>query len=279
MLDKETIKKIEDFVFEQPRSIQEITIHLDKNWRTVNRYVGQIIEERATLETKIFREGTRGALKVVYWASVEKRKNNIFQEQLKKEIMNTKNKKQFSAFDIYQHVEDKNKSVILENISGEDLSDLKELVSYFKQTKKELVSLSGNLSYLNLKVGKIKLFDKIEELVKRGIRIKVLCRVDLAGKKNIEKLLSLNHKYKKELIEVKHCKQPIRAFIFDKKILRLKEVSEPTEKIHELDKKTYIFYTIKDPKWAEWMNNLFLQMFHHSVGAETRLDELNKIVR
>lgn len=279
MLNSETIKKIEDFVYLKPRSIQEIALYIKKNWRTIDRYIAKLIEEKGNLEARTFREGTRGALKIVYWASVEKRKNSVFQEKLEKQIFNSKRKEDFSAFDIFQHVEDKNKKAIIEEAISENTTNLQELVKLIKETKKEIISFSGNLSYINLRKGKIDLFKEFEELIKKNVRIKVLCRVDLEGKDNIEKLLSLNTKYGKNLIEIKHHEHPIRAIIFDKKILRLKEIKEPTGKINELDKKIYIFYTIKDKVWSEWMVQTFLKLFNNSIGAEKRIEEIKKIFK
>ena len=97
------------------------------------------------------------------------------------------------------------------------------------------------------------------------------------GKRNIEKLLSLNHKYATEAIEIKHHETPIRAFVFDRKILRIKEIKEPTGRINELDKKLYIFYTIKDKIWAEWLYKIFQKIFNNSIGAQKRLEEIDKI--
>ena len=72
MLSSEVIKKIEDFVYEKPRSIQEIAEYIKKNWRTADRYIQEIEKNFGTISTKVFREGTRGALKIVYWSAVEK---------------------------------------------------------------------------------------------------------------------------------------------------------------------------------------------------------------
>ena len=277
MLTNERIRQIEEFVYQKPRSIQEIAELLKKNWRTADRYVKDIIENVGTLSTRAFREGTRGALKIVYWTSIEKRASSVFQEDLEKQILQAKRKEDFSAFDIFQHIPDKNKQVTMEEESSEEATDLKELAEIIRQTKKELISLSGNLSYINLKNKSCNIFNELESLVKKGVRIRVLCRIDIAGKENIEKLLSLNFKYGKDLVEVRHHEHPIRAFILDKNMIRIKEIKEPTGKINELNKKLFIFYTIRDKDWAEWMISVFLKMFNKSVGAEKRLQELNKI--
>jgi hypothetical protein len=39
MLDNKTIKKINDFVYQKPRTIQEIALLIRKNWRTANSYI------------------------------------------------------------------------------------------------------------------------------------------------------------------------------------------------------------------------------------------------
>ncbi len=279
MLDKNTIQKIEKLISYEPRSINEIAINLNKNWRTVDRYLKQIEEEYGTINTKTFRGGTRGALKIAYLSNPEKISHTKFQEELEEQIIKLKKKGDFSAFDIFQHVPEKNKRVIVENEINEASTNLTELIQILKETKKELKLFSGNLSWINLKEGKIDLFETLENLVKNGIRIKVLCRVDLDGIENIKKVLSLNYKYGKELIEIRHKEHPIRAFVIDNKTIRLKEIKEPTGKIKELDKKKFIFYTIKDKEWSEWLGKLFIKLFNTSIGSERRIQELNKLIK
>src|SRR3989344_5559122 len=127
MLDNQTIKKIEDFIYLKPRSMQEIARHIQKNWRTADRYIQEIMEEFGTISTRTFREGTRGALKIVYWSSVDKISNSLFQEKLKEEILHFKRKEDFSAFDIFQHIPEKNKKINIEKVKDENLTDIKKL--------------------------------------------------------------------------------------------------------------------------------------------------------
>ena len=145
------------------------------------------------------------------------------------------------------------------------------------QTKKQILFFSGNLSFVNFYDGKVKLFDVLEELVKRGISIKVVCRVDFAARENVEKLLSLNFKYGKELIEIHHREQPLRATIIDNNIINLKEIEEPTGRKNELVEKTFIFYTIKNKEWNEWLSRIFWKMFSSSIDSKKRLEEMRKI--
>lgn len=277
MLDSITIKKVEDFVYGKPRSVQEIAKHLNKNWRTADRYVEEIENEYGTIATKTFREGTRGALKIVYWASVEKLKGSVFQEILEEQIMKGISREDFSAFDIFQHINDDEKKVEVQEEASEEETELIELVNFLKETKKQLIIFSGNLSFINLKKNKTDIFLLLEELVKKGISIKVICRIDLVGRENIERLLSLNFKHGKELIEIRHRQQPLRAIISDNKIFRIKEIREPTGRKNELNKKVFIFYTIKNRDWADWLSRIFWKMFSSSVDARKRIVELNKL--
>jgi len=278
MLSNLTIQKIEGFVSIKPRSVNEIAIYLNKNWRTVDRYLKQIEEDYGTIETRTFRGGTRGALKIAYLATPEKISHTRFQEELEKQIIRLRRKEEFSAFDIFQHVPEKNKRVILEDEISEESTNLKELIEILDTTQNELKLFSGNLSWINLKKGKIDLFKTLEKLVKRGVRVKALCRVDLEGIENIKKVLQLNYKYGKELIEIRHREHPIRAFVIDNKSIRLKEIKEPTGKIKELDKKKFLFYTIKDKEWAEWLGKLFIKLFNTSIGSEKRIKELTTVI-
>lgn len=277
MIDNKIVREIEEFVFSKPRSMQEIAIHIKKSWRTADRYIQEIEKEFGTLSVRTFREGTRGALKIVYWASVEKLHSSVFQEKLEKELQIFKKKEDFSPFDIYQHVQEKNKKATIEKTDSENKTNLSELKEYLEKSEKQILSFSGNLSWINLKDKNTKIFSVIENLVKKRISIKILSRVDLASIKNIEKILSLNFKYGKELIEIRHIEQPLRSFIIDKKIARIKEIKEPTGKIHELNKKVFIFYTLKDKEWIEWLSRIFWKQFSNSIDAKKRIEELKNL--
>jgi len=117
----------------------------------------------------------------------------------------------------------------------------------------------------------------LDELVKRKVIIKVLCRVDLEGKENIERFLSLNSKYGENAIEIRHDMHPIRGCIIDGKLVRIKEVKEPTGKINELNKKIFIFYNISDKSWIDWLSRIFWKKFSNSLDANKRLEQLKKI--
>jgi hypothetical protein len=210
MLNEETVQRIEEFVFDQPRSIQEIAQHLGRNWRTADRYVEEIRASYGTISTRTFRGGTRGALKVVYWAAVEKIKGTVFQERLEQEILAARRKEDFSAFDIFQHVDAKKANATVEKAPSEDKTDYSELVSMLRSAKKNVLIFSGNLSFINTKTKNVDLRNELESIAKRNIPIKILCRVDLAGKKNVETALNINFITGKELVQIHHREHPLR---------------------------------------------------------------------
>jgi len=278
MLNSQTISKIEEFVYAKPRSIQEIAACIEKNWRTADRYVDEIEKNLGTLSTRVFRGGTRGALKIVYWSSVEKVSHSIFQERLEKDILTLKKKEDFSAFDIYQYVPEKSRSFSVQNIDeGTDEGNLENFGELILGAKKQILFFSGNLSFINGKCKKGALYNIFEELVKRKVSIKVICRVGLNGKENVEKVLALNSKYGRELIEVRYCIQPLRGFIVDGKFASLKEIKLPTKKANELKKPILIFYSISDKSWVEWLSGLFWKQFSNSMDANKRLEQLKAI--
>ncbi|MFH1307774.1 MAG: hypothetical protein ABIH72_02895, partial [archaeon] len=228
----------------------------------------EIEKEFGTISTRTFRGGTRGALKIVYWSSVEKISSSVFQQKLEKDIDLGKNKEDFSPFDIFQHIQDKNKKV--QQSANETELIVKDVSQILEKTEKQLLILSGNVSFIEFP----KLLEKIESLVKAGISIKIISRVDLVSMSNIEKLLSLNFKYRKELIEVRHLEQPLRAFISDNKIFQIKEL---TKKTRNSEKQYYLSYIIKDKDWTNWMSRIFWKFYSNSIDSMKRIEELKKL--
>jgi len=192
--------------------------------------------------------------------------------------MTFQKKESFRPFDIYQFIPDKDKFVWIKK--GKDESDagrLDEFKEMLMNAKKQVLFFSGNLSFVNFEDKKIKLFDVIEALIKKGISIKVVCRVDFAARENAEKLLALNFKYGKELVEIHHREQPLRATIIDNDLINIKEIGEPTGRKNELTEKVFMFYTIKNKEWVEWLSRIFWKMFSSSIDSKKRLEEMRKI--
>jgi hypothetical protein len=134
------------------------------------------------------------------------------------------------------------------------------------------------LTFINVTEGKKKIIGIIEELAKHKKVIKIIGRVDLATVENLEKLNSINNKIGREAVEMRHCRQPLRGFIIDNKIARLKEekVSEKY-KPGELKKNTRIFYEIYDEEWVSWLQKVFWELFRNSISSNKRLEILKSI--
>ncbi len=279
MLDKATIKKISDFVYAKPRTIQEIAFLIRKNWRTADSYVDKIANEFGTLSVRTFREGTRGALKVVYWNNIEKISSSEFQERLFKQIEAGRKKEDFSPFDIYQYVDEKKRNAFIEAVDH-NKTENQQIINMLRSAKKQILCFSGNLSWINLVENNKPVLKAIEELADKNISIKILSRVDIATLSNLKKALEINNKLGKEAIEIRHCMQPLRGFIIDNKIARFKEEKTPeTYKKGELEKKTLIFYEIFDEEYIDWLQKAFWNLFRVSIDANKRLKDLELIAK
>ena len=276
VLTAEIQKSITDFVYKKPRTVQEIAHLISKNWRTANSYVDKINQEQGTLSSRTFREGTRGALKIVYWNNLEKISSTEFQERLFKKIEAGKGKSDFSPFDIYQYVEANKRRAFLEEQEDEAKTVKQDVAADVRSAEQQILIFSSNFSWANIVQNNVKLMEVFEDAAKRNISIKILAKVDITSTNNISKILSLNHKLGKEAIEVRHCEQPLRAFVIDSKIARFKEIKE-SGKGKTSKKKQYIFYEIYDEEWIEWIKKVFWNFFRTSISAERRLEDIKSI--
>ncbi len=271
-------KEINDFVYVKPRTVQEIALLIGKNWRTANSYVDKIISEMGTLSVRTFREGTRGALKIVYWSNIERIHSTAFQEKLMGKIEAGRRKEDFSPFDIYQYVDTGKRNAFYEYRKDTKLTSGQNLIPFLESTDKQLLVFSGNLSWLNLTEKDVPLVKVAEELVRRGVSIKVVSRVDMAGMDNVQTLLAMNEIVGRELVEIRHVEQPLRGFVVDTREARFREEkATKTYRKGELAGDVAIFYEIFDEEWVEWLRKVFFNMFSTAVPAQKRISDLRSI--
>jgi len=276
VLTKEITKKINEFVYTKPRSIHEIAKFIKVNWRTANRYVEKISKEEGTISKRVFREGTPGALKIVFWNNIEKLHASEVQERLFKRIELGKIRKDFSPSEIFQFV-DKNKKKMrtMSKKQFYSASNFKDLTDRLRGSERQNLFFSGNLTFTNLGQGKNKVIKVLEELVKKKISLKILTRVERAGIKNIKNVLSINKRVGHDAVEIRHCYQPLRLTITDDKVAVFKEVLDPKDYSKgELKRKLYILYYIYDENWIEWLQKVFWHLFRGSIDAKKRIEEL-----
>ena len=268
MLKQETIKKIEKSVKNRPRTVEEISKILGKNWRTADNYIKKISTEQGTIATHTFREGTRGALKIVYSTTQKDFHSTAYQERIFSQIISLRKKEDFNPFDIYQHVPEQKRRAFLEKQTELEITEKQGLTNALRSAENQVLIFSGNLSWAITKQGETTLLSLLEELILRKIPIKIICDVDIESLENISRILSLNEKHKTNQIEIRHTEQPLRAFIVDTKFARFKQHKQ---------KNTFIFYEIKDEEWVNWLQKLFWQIFRTSIGAEQRIKDLKSI--
>lgn len=274
MLNKSIIAKITEFVRQQPRTIQEIARLIDKNWRTADRYVEQIAQESGLIGVRTFREGSRGALKIVFWRSLEGAKGSVFQERMLDQIERGKNKEDFSSFDIYQFVDPAHREAFVQT---SEFSNEPKLMydKIMLKANVHVLSFSGNLSWIGLRPEMMK---AIEANAKRKIGLKILTRIDFTSWENVEKVLAINARVGWDAVQVRHCEQPLRAVIVDEKLVLLKQVMSPTF-VRELKEKTFLYYLIDDAEWVSWLERVFYHLWGQSVDAKTRIDALATLKR
>jgi hypothetical protein len=278
MLDKETQKKMLDFIYLKPRTIQEIAGLIDRNWRTADSYVRKISDETGLVSERTFRGGTKGALKIVFWNTSEKISSGQFQDRLMRQIESAKGQGDFSPLDIYQYVPDSKKRAFSEIVIDEQVSKTQDIVGLFARAKRQILYFSGNMSFLDLTEKKKSILDIIEEAASRGVTIKVLARIDIAAIDNFQKMMQINFKIGKEAIEIRHAVQPLRGFIIDDCEVRLKEEKNPENyRKGELKHKTRLFFEIYDEDWISWLQKVFWNYFRTSIDAKVRVKDVEMI--
>ena len=275
MIDTDTIKKINNFVYKKPRTIQEIAELIQKNWRTADRYVNLISKETGSISVRSFRPGSRGALKIVYWNNIEKIHSSEFQEKLIKNIESSK-KGEFSPFDIYQYVDDDKRNAVVLNVDRGKIRD--KLKNYLESSTNQILSFSGNLSWVNQKENGKRIMKVIEDLGENNISIKIISRVTIDSVKNVQKILQVNENLGKNMIEIKHREQPLRGFVIDNRIARFREMRDPSDyEKGELDERVLLYYELFDREWIEWFQKIFWYFFRTAIPAEKRIKDLMSI--
>lgn len=277
MFDVKIKKTIIDFVYSRPRTVDEIAKLIGKNWRTADRYIQRIADEDGSISMRTFREGTRGALKVVFWSNIESINSSTFQDALLRQIQSGKVNEDFDPFDIYQYVDDDKKNAFIENFKNPNISLKQFLIPFLERTDETLFVFSGNLSIAHIVENKKPVLSVIERLAASGVNIKILCRVDFATIENVKKLLELNNKLGKEMIEIRHCKQPLRGFIVDDKIARFLEEKLVQNEENNQTKNMRLFMELQDKDWISWLKNVFYVLYRTSIDANKRISQLERI--
>jgi hypothetical protein len=275
---EEIKKKILSFVQKEPRTINDIAHLLGVSWLTADAYVERIRDNTGLLSVKKFRGGTRGALKIVYWNYIESLENEELQKELFEKIRLGMRKDDFDPMDIYQYIDPKKKRVFAENYTDVHVSKKQNLVGLFRSAEQEILCFSGNISWINVVEGKNRIIDILAEVAQKKVPIRIMGKVDITSIKNIDIISKMNHKLGREAIEVRHRRHPLRGFIIDSKVVRLKE-EKPMLKFEkgELDYNTRLFYEMFDEAWVDWLKKVFWALYRNAIPAERRIKELEMV--
>ncbi|MAF99453.1 MAG: hypothetical protein CMH61_02470 [Nanoarchaeota archaeon] len=271
-MNQETNRKILNFIASEPRAMSEIAQHIEKSWKTADKYVQLLKENNPNVLVKVFRKGSHGALKVAFLKSMMKKSSDQIKDKFFNEFLRGKKKHEFDVLDFYSHLKTDDKNMIIEQFKYENVSECQNLVELLRSCDSVLRCLSGNLSWINMEENGVRIIDVLQELVNRGVEIKVLCRIDAASMRNIYRLRSLGD------IKFRHVRHPLRGFIVDQKVFRLKEEMRSTRyRDGELNNNLRIFYDVAEPEWVQWMGNIFNYSFDNSMNLES-YEEVMKMI-
>jgi len=278
VLKQQDIDKIVKSVKQEPCTIQDLSRLIKRSWVTTNSYVNQIKESTGLIKIKTFRKGTQGAIKVVFYDHSDSPIGDDIKEKLFIQISNSRIKTDFDFFEVFQFIDDKKKKIFFEEYKDENVSIVQDVIPFLRQAEKTIHIFSGNVSFINMTEKGIKIIDVIEELLKRKVQIKILCRINITSLNNLAKLSKLFKKYP-EYVEVRHIYQPLRGYIVDDKVARFKNEEVLKDyKPGELNKNIKIFYEIYDEAWVTWLQNVFWRLWRTSIDYDTRYEQFKKFL-
>jgi len=277
-MDQKIAKSIIKFISTEPRAVSEVAQHISKSWKTADKYLLELKKDHPEVQIKVFRKGSHGALKVAYLQSVMHKSNDEIKDKFFNAFLTGKVKDDFDVLDFFMQVKSEQKDIILEPYEEENISTKQDLINLLRSCQETLYCFTGNLSWINMKEQDTPMLKILEELVNRGVKIKILSRIDAASLKNIYKLKSLDKKNNTNLIEVRHQRHPLRGFIVDDKTFRLKEeIRTGRYKKGEINQNLRLFYNIWDQKWVNWLTNVFYYSYNSSMGLDNYEDIIKKI--
>jgi DNA-binding transcriptional ArsR family regulator/arsenate reductase-like glutaredoxin family protein len=267
-------RKLIDSISKAPCSIQELSQKFEKNWRTIDNYIKKLQEEGLVC-IKEFKKGERVSFKIAYLRPDISNYDSRVKKKILRNIENGKLSSDFSPLDIIQFLSEKDIESYFKPLNIPFKQP--ELELFFNQAQTSILIFSGDLDWLEAKVKNKTFFDILKQLAKEKVFIKILARVDMSTKDRIKKLLKINQELGFDAVEIHHQEHPLRCFILDGKIARLKEPVFSHKNDGTLVKLGTYIYNIKDQSWVNWLEQVFWNQFRSSIPAEKRLNVLNRI--
>jgi len=258
-------------VQKEPCTVQDVAQALGVSWVTAERYVKQVEQETGEVRMKVFREGTRGALKVAYHVSSESASKNELEKDLNKQIMAGRYKHHFDFMDVYQHVPIKNKSARVHK-----LSELHGVTSLLRNAQEQVLIMSGTLRLLSESDDQGRVRDALIEALERKVHVKILCRINPTTVHDLAGIEELAAKYS-SLLLVRHTYTPLRGIIVDGKRARFKDVKNP-ESDHFGAESMTVFYEIWDAQWISWLSRVYFNIWRTSADGLARKKEFDVLL-
>ncbi len=275
-LSEDEIKTILERVKETPQTVNDIAHLIDRSWVTTEKYLHELRDTTGLINLKTFREGTQGALKIVYFTPTPFSIGDEVKQSLSQQILAGKQKDDFDFMDVFQFIPENQKHSFTRTIPEEQHMSSVEMVK--KLAQKKLFYFSGNMSFVSTSYpGKESVIDMMEKQLSLGVQIKILCRVSLSSLSNIESISNLLIKYPQQF-EIRHRYHPLRGMIIDDSFARFKSWEEKDKfRPGELNESTRIYYEITSPEWIAWMESVFWQMWRSSIPYDQRIKEIQRI--
>lgn len=250
------------FVREEPRAIQDIADHIDVAWVTAERYVKEIARDTGVLTMKVFREGTRGALKLVYYNAVDAPVGSHQWEAVFESIKAARWKEDFDPMDILAVAET---GRVVEETRQEQTERLKDLIV---EASSQILVFSGNFSFATVDDSDGGINSVLVDGLKDGVDVKGLARANLASVENFADDL-----FDHDNISVRHSYQPLRGVIIDEQTGFLRSVERSERyKEGELYDTVHLSYVFTDREVVDWMKKVFWNLYRASPAIHDRLE-------
>lgn len=268
MLSKKLTDKIIDFIKKEPVSVQEVSKFIQKSWVTTESYLQKIEDETGQIKRKVFRKGSQGALKIVYYNYASAVDYDHIKKIIAQKIISGRKKEDLSIFEILPFVKEQHRSISWE--LPDEFSHITEICKKVDDAEHQILIFSGNLSIFFIKENL--LLRTIERVLERGVSLKILCRIDFGTMKNLKELERLLRTYKNK-ISIHNCYQPLRGMIIDEKEIILTYKENPdTYHRSELENHMHILSKISDQEWISWFTKMFWNLYNGSNEYEEILD-------
>lgn len=275
VLDQATTQKILKALEERPKAINELATILKVNWRTADRYVDRLKSETGKIDTATFREGTRGALKIVFLKEAKLSSPSKAKDAILEKIRLSASREDFTPHTIYKRVAPEKKEAFQETVqkpkSVSHAYNIDSFCEIVRSAKTSLFVFGGSMQWAEELTARKKLVSAFKDVLAKGIAIKMLLYVSFHNLGFAKEITSLKG------LDAIHCRQPLRGFIVDSKKAILLECLPVYENGKLADKNRIMYYKFTDQEWVDWLTDIFWFNFNRDIPATQKIHNLDSI--